>query len=427
MGECLHRGLWSASLHAGMRLDSDTSAVRDESAEALPALELFDSPRAWRMVAAAFLAMFATYAIAYSFGAFFKPMAAEFGAGRSRTAVVFSITVCIWSMLGTVTGHLSDRFGPRIVVGAGAILMGVGLLCTSMIHELWLGYVTYGLGVGLGVACAYVPMVAVVGGWFLNRRNTALGIAVAGIGFGTVCGAPSAAWLVANFGWRMSYVVLAIVSTLILAGCAYAVERPPVHVTPSKLNFGEAIRTPAFRLLYGAQILNSMALFVPFVYLPAYAHDHGASEVAAATLVGAIGGASVAGRLGLGALADRAGVIRLYQASFLVLGLSYLIWLFAVSYTWLVIFALVMGAGYGGFVALSPAVLAHLFGTQRLGTVMGALYTSGALGALVGPPLAGMIVDETGSYRIAIACAFMIAMASWATLIPLTKYELPSV
>jgi MFS family permease len=390
---------------------------------ATPPLELFDSPRAWRMVAAAFVAMFAAYGVAYSFGAFFKPMAAEFGAGRSLTSVVFSLTVCVWSTLGTLTGHLGDRLGPRVVVGVGGLIMGVGLLLTSEIHVLWLGYLTYGVGVGIGVACAYVPMVAVVGGWFLNRRNTALGIAVAGIGFGTVLGAPLAAWLVSKYGWRATDVVFAAGATAILLGCAAAVERPPVHVTPSKMNLLDAVRTPAFRLLYVSAVLNSMSLFIPFVYLPAYAHDHGASEVAAAALVGVIGGASVAGRLGLGTLADRAGVVRLYQASFLVLGLSYLIWMLAGTYPWLVAFALVMGAGYGGFVALSPAVLAHLFGTRRLGTTMGALYTSGAIGALIGPPFAGLIVDRTGSYRLAIAFAFVIAMAAYAALIPLGRHE----
>ncbi len=389
-----------------------------------PPLELFDSARAWRMVAAAFAAMFVAYGVAYSFGAFFKPMAAEFGAGRSLTSVVFSLTVCVWSTLGTLTGHLGDRLGPRVVLGVGGLIMGIGLLLTSQIHVLWLGYLTYGVGVGIGVACAYVPMVAVVGGWFLNRRNTALGIAVAGIGFGTVLGAPLAAWLVARYGWRATDVIFAAGATAILFGCAAAVERPPVHVTPAKMNLLDAVRTPAFGLLYISAVLNSMSLFIPFVYLPAYAHDHGASEVAAAALVGVIGGASVAGRLALGTLADRAGVVHLYQASFLVLGLSYLIWMLSGgTYAWLVAFALVMGAGYGGFVALSPALLAHLFGTPRLGTTMGALYTSGAIGALVGPPLAGLIVDRTGSYRLAIAFAFVIAMAAYAALIPLGRHE----
>src|SRR5215472_14002208 len=90
-------------------------------ADEVRALRLFDSPRAWRMAAAAFVAMFAVYGIAYSFGAFFKPMAAEFGAPRSQTSMVFSLTVFVWSMLGSMAGHLADRFGPKIVIAAGAL------------------------------------------------------------------------------------------------------------------------------------------------------------------------------------------------------------------------------------------------------------------------------------------------------------------
>src|ERR1019366_2418138 len=105
-------------------------------------------------------------------------------------------------------------------------------------------------GVGGGGAFTDIPMLAVVGGWFLKRRNTALGIAVAGIGFGTACGAPIAAALISHLGWREAYVVLGIATTAILLGCAAVAERPPVHMTPMPFNFGEAIRTPAFGLLY---------------------------------------------------------------------------------------------------------------------------------------------------------------------------------
>src|SRR5260370_27874733 len=90
------------------------------------------------MVAAAFVAMLAVYGVAYSFGAFFKPMAAEFGARLSATSAVFSITVLVWCVLGPVTWHLSDRFGPRIVVATGAIGMGIGIALKSMISLLWL-------------------------------------------------------------------------------------------------------------------------------------------------------------------------------------------------------------------------------------------------------------------------------------------------
>ena len=83
-------------------------------------------------------------------------------------------------------------------------------LATSRVQSIWVGYVTYGLGVGIAVACAYVPMVATVGAWFVRRRTTALGVAVAGIGVGTLVLAPLSERLIDAYGWRTAYVVLGI-------------------------------------------------------------------------------------------------------------------------------------------------------------------------------------------------------------------------
>ena len=134
------------------------------------------------MVAAAFTASFVVFGVMYSFGVFFTPMATQFHASRAATSAFFSITGFVSYLLASVTGHLSDRFGPRIVVGAGAVVMGTGLVFTAFIGHMWVGYLTYGVGVGVGAACAYIPTLAIVGGWFTKRRNTALGIAAAGTG-----------------------------------------------------------------------------------------------------------------------------------------------------------------------------------------------------------------------------------------------------
>jgi MFS family permease len=192
----------------------------------------------------------------------------------------------------------------------------------------------------------------------------------------------------------------------------------------SGLKLGQAIRTRTFALLYAASLLTSAALYVPFVFLPAFAHNRGAGQVAAAALVGLIGAASIVGRLGLATLADRFGSIRLYQLSFLTLGLSYGIWLGANSYGWLVVFTIIMGIGYGGYVGLSPAVTAEFFGIEGLGRVLGTFYTSAGFGALIGPPLAGLIIDRTGSYRWAIVMALTMAMAAFCALLPLQGHSL---
>ncbi|MGH8013280.1 MAG: MCT family MFS transporter [Candidatus Binataceae bacterium] len=379
-----------------------------------------DSPHAWRTVAAGFLACFTLFGIAYSFGAFFKPMAKEFGASREAISAIFSITSFLYFLLGPITGHLADRFGPRPVVAAGALTMGAGLIATGSIHHLWFGYLTYGLGVGIGVACCYVPLVAVVSGWFLKRRNTALGIAVSGIGAGTLAVAPLSAELIEHFGWRTAYVSLGIAATLALLVCAWLSEAPPVEFDPSPAPpLANKLKTRDFVILYIAAGLWTIATAVPFVFLQPYARDNRIGEVAAATLVGIIGFASTAGRLGLGVMADRMGIIRLYQLCVLVLGLCFSLWLFGHSYAPLVAFALLMGASYGGAVTLTPAVLAELFGTQGLGLLLGTLYTSSALGTLLGPPFAGAIIDHTGSYTLAVIFTGATSVLAFLILIPL--------
>ena len=170
-------------------------------------------------------------------------------------------------------------------------------------------------------------------------------------------------------------------------------------------------------------MLSSIAIYVPFVYLPEFAHNHGASEVSAAALVGFIGAASIAGRLGLGTIAARVGIIPLYKACTLIMGLSFGLWAVSNSYGWLVVFALVMGSSYGGMIALSPAVVAELFGVQGLGATLGALYTGSAVSALTGPPMAGFVIDHTGSYLWAAVFAGATAVAAFLILIPMTAHH----
>jgi len=389
---------------------------RPEEAEA-------DSARAWMVLGAAFVCSFTIFGIAYSFGAFFKPIAEEFGAGRGSTSALFSITAFAYFVLSSVTGHMADRFGPRRVLAVGAIVMGTGLALTSRIDRLWLGYVTYGTGVGIGVACGYVPMIAAVGGWFRRWRNAALGIAVTGAGGGTLAVAPLAAALIERWGWRTTYLVFGLAGATILLVCAVLTPRPPMHVEASELKLTEAIRTRAFAILYLASLLTGIALFVPMVFLPAFAQGQGVGKVAAAALVGFIGGSSMVGRLGLGTLSSRLDCIRLYQLSFLIVGLSFIIWIAAHSYGWLVIFAVTMGTGYGGYVGLAPSVVVELFGIRGLGRMLGALYTSAGIAALIGPPMAGFVIDRTGSFEWAIIGSFVMGMAAFAVLMPLQTHS----
>jgi MFS family permease len=370
------------------------------------------------VVGAGFVAMALVFGVAYSFGAFFTPMAAEFHAGSGATSVFFAITAFLWFTLGLVSGTAADRFGTRWVMAVGAVVMGAGLVMTSFVHDLWLGYLTYGIGVGVGTACGYVPMVAVVGSWFDRRQGLAMGLAISGIGVGTVAGAPAATALIAAYGWRHTYLIFGIVSFLVLALCGFLAVRPaPTGATRPSL--GRILRTREFVTLYLSVLLTGFGLFTFFVHLLPYAESRGIDARSAASLLAVVGVFSTVARVALGPFADRYGRLRTLQLSILVMAASYLIWLLEPGYAGLAVFAGIMGAAYGGWVAISPSVLADLFGTEGLGGTAGALYTAAGIGALLGPPLAGFVVDATGSYRPAIVGAMVLEVAALAVILTL--------
>ncbi|MCC6437386.1 MAG: MFS transporter [Acidimicrobiales bacterium] len=391
---------------------------------AAPAAAGLDSPRAWRNVAAAFLSSATTLGTAYSFGAFFQSMSDEFGTTRGATAVVFGATTFTFFWLSLVTGRLVDRYGPRpLLVGAAASL-AAGLWATSTVDSLTVGYLTYGAGVGIAAACGYVPMVAVVGGWFAQRRALAVGLSVAGIGVGTLIMSPLSARLIASLGWRDTYRVFGVGGPLILLACALLVERPPGSGAGAAPRFREALSSAVFRRLHLSATAFGLGLFVPFVFVVPYAKANGVAPVRAALLVGLLGGSSVIARAAFGGLTKRLGSFRLYRMCFASHALSFLLWLIAGdSFAMLVLFVVVLGVGYGGFVALSPVVLADRLGVAGLGSVLGLFYTASGLGGLIGPPAAGAIIDATDSYRIPAALATGFGVIAFLLLLGLPVHD----
>ena len=378
-----------------------------------------DSARAWVMVAAAFAALFVVFGVAFSFGAFFGPISAEFETGRAAASVVFSLTSFLFFSLGAISGPAADRFGPRPLLLFGAVAFGVGLAATAGAERLWVAYLTYGVGVGVGVGCVYVPIVAAVGGWFVRRRALAVGVAVSGIGLGTLVVSPLAARLIEAHGWRMVYFGFAAVGSAVLLASALVIAAPPSGSPGASRRTGAAIRTPAYRWLYLANLLLCLVLFVPFVHLPTFAEDAGVGPTAAAGLVGVVGASSIVGRLVLGGVADGSGPLRAYRISFLLIGASFALWWIGDGLPTLAAFAAVLGVGYGGFVALSPVVLAEFFGVERLGGLLGVLLTANAVGSALGPPAVGLVVDATGGYDAAVVVLGLLGLAAYAALLPL--------
>lgn len=378
-----------------------------------------DSRRAWVIVFAAFVGSFVSFGVAYSFGVFLAPLKAEFHSNHAVMSALFSTMSALSFLLAPITGGLADRFGPRPVVAAGAVFAGAGLVTAASVHSLPLLFTTYGIGVGLAVACTYIPAIATVGAWFKVRRDIALGVAISGIGCGTLVVAPVSGVLVARYGWRASFEILGWSSAVLLLISAVLLTRPPATAQPKKLNIGDRLRTRSFFLLYTSELFSGIAIYVSFVFLAPYATGIGATSLAAASLLGYVGAASTVGRLGLNALAPRFGLLTMYRISYAILLAGFGFWLTAHSYSSLILFALVMGTGYGGIAAMIPAVAASLFGTDNLGELLGVLFTGLGAACLVGPPLAGALVDYTHDYQSSVFVGAAASVLALAFVIPL--------
>ena len=279
-------------------------------------------------------------------------------------------------------------------------------------------YVAYGLGVGLGVGCSYVPVVGAVQRWFVKRRGFASGLAVSGIGVGTLVMPPFASHLIESVGWREAYVVLATLAVTLGVGMSLFIANDPAArnlapdgnavaanafaSAPSGTSLRDAVRTRQFFSLYAACLICSFGVFVPFVHLVPYAVDNQVPQSSAVLLLGVIGVGSTVGRFFLGGLADRIGRQSFVLAMYIGMAVSLAIWAVASGFWLLAAFALLFGLFYGGWVAVLPALVMDYFGGRSVSGIIGVLYTSVGFGALVGPSAAGFAFDLSHSYLVPI-------------------------
>src|SRR6202522_1883871 len=301
------------------------------------------------------------------------------------------------------------------------ILTGIGLAIASTARALWQVYVAYGLGVGLGIACSYVPALGAVQRWFVKRCDFPSGLAVSGIGVGTLVMPPLAAFCIEALGWRHAYLVLGVLAAVLGVGMAVLIENDPREwglapdgdalqsgaraELPTGFSLRDAVRSRRFISLYAACLICSFGIFVPFVHLIPYALDHGVPQSAAVLLLGAVGVGSTAGRFFLGGLADRLGRGLALVLMFVGMAGALLIWMFSTAFWGMTAFALVYGVFYGGFVAVLPALVMDYFGGRNVGSIIGVLYTSIAAGTLIGPSAAGFAFDVSHSYTLPILAA----------------------
>ena len=381
--------------------------------------------RGWYIVGAVHVLLALIFGAAYSFGAFFFSIQAQFGASSFSTASIFSLTALIYYAVGVFSGAWSDRTSVRTVTSVGIVLLSLGFAASSLLTSSLAAFLgAFCALVGLGVGLVYVPAVSTIQRWFVLRRSSASGIALAGTGLGTLLGPVVAGALMEHMSWQLTMQVYA--AAIALAGLAAAAalrSRPeelglhPDGIPPGcakaagktglglDVGLGQAARQARFWWYFAAIFFGSIGLFLALIHINPLARQQGLPAAQANLLIGLIGVGNVLGRLVLGRLGDRMGPLRFLMVLTASLALLCGLWSMAHGFTALAGFALAFGAVNGGCIALYPAVAATWFGTRSLGAILGALYVSVGIAAVAGGSLAALLFDLSGSYTSSISLA----------------------
>ncbi len=393
------------------------------SSSLTPAAGSLDSRAGWPVVAGTHVLTAVIFGSSYAFAALFPGLSAEFQASRGATALVFSLSAAIYCSMGAFAGPLGDRFPPRVLALTGLAVIIAGYVAAAFAPTLALLYVFYAVGAGIGIGLCYVPALGAVQSWFLRQRARASGIALAGLGVGTLVLPALTARLMPELGWRGGLLMLAGVCAVLGVPAALLIRRRAFAV-----NTARATRSPGmavlwrdgrFRQLYLSMMLASFCIYIAYVHLVPATQDIGLPLETGTLLVGLIGVGSVGGRFVLTGFGDRLGPHRLLMLLTFALAGCFLLWAAATSFALLAAFAVLFGLSYGGCVGLYPAVAAELFGARHIGAVLGLLYTGVGVAALLGPTLAGLVFDLTGSYAVPILVSAAAAALSGLLIIGL--------
>ena len=373
-----------------------------------------------------------------SFGVFIKPLTTDFEWSRALVAGAFSVSSLVQGLFSILMGGLNDRLGPRVVLTICGVLVGVGLMCVSLVNAPWQLYLFYVLLVGPGMGGLYSPQMSTVARWFVKRRNIMTGLLMAGGGVGGFIGPPLITWLVYTRSWRDAFLfigsgvfVLVILASQFLRRDPSKMGQVPYgegSVTSQKTAAGgvsitlkQSFRTRWFWMLAFTIFGFGFCFSTVLVHIVPLAIDRGIPATTAAIILSVMNIAMTLGSITVGLIGDRFGSHRAFITCICLLSAIVFFLLPGTSAWMLGVFAAVMAFGGGGIAVLESTLVADIFGLKSHGAILGCIVFSFTLGGAAGPFIAGSAFDATGSYQMVFLICIALVVAAIIIAVPLTR------
>lgn len=395
----------------------------------------------WWMVLVCCIAMAAgPILITGTFSIFVKPLAETFGWSRGDISFGFSLVAFIIAFYAPLLGILIDRFGPRRVIMSGAVVFGAGFCSFWFLSDsLWLFYGAYLLTAFGGASLTSLPFATIISGWFTRQRGIALGFMGTGVFLGGMYAPPLVTYIIDASGWRWAYVTLGLIvwSVALPLSLFFLSDRPqekglrPLgegeageasvshHAGAQHMTLVEARRTLPFWCMAVSFSLLSAVSHAAITHFAPLLTDKGLSSQQAATALMLLSAMGVVGRIIAGYLVDRWQPHLVAAGLFLGVVIGLVAAFNANDMRFALLYAAMIGLGFGAETDLMPYLIAHHFGLSSFGRIFGWIYGAFAFGGMLGPLLMGKVFDATGSYHLALTILIPATIIGAGLMLPL--------
>ena len=377
----------------------------------------------------------------YAYSVLLAPLKVEFGWSVAQMTLVFALSICSFTLGSLAVGPLVRAKKNAVALLAGAAMLAAGFLGTAFASggvALYMAYAAYGVAASFGIGWVYNVVIPTVTSWFPDKCGFAQGVCLMGFGAGGFVLGPVATQLYSVLPWRGTLVGFAVVFAALVAGSA-AVLKAPRDAEAAELaalaagagdasdadaaevaddrfvSSGQMLRTPTFWLLYAFLfMLGSIGMGITGIgrELPL---SLGASDLAAAVVIGFVNVGSGVGRLSCGIALDKLGrhrTMRIIGFGGTVAPVVMIASLLSGSLAVQAVACLLTGMSWGAAVVTMPFVSRTEWGLANMAQNMAMVNTYSIFASLVGSFGAGMLYGACGSFLPVLGIMTALGVAS---------------
>ncbi|OIW27899.1 MFS general substrate transporter [Coniochaeta ligniaria NRRL 30616] len=380
--------------------------------------------KAWLVVLGCWCTSFASFGIVNSFGVY-ETYYLEILPDHSPSTIAWIGSIQAFALFSAtlISGPLTDRYGPMVVIWPMSVLLVVAMMLTSLCTKFWEFILCQGILLGISCGLIFAPAFSVVGHYFFKKRAMAMAYASTGSPIGGTIFPVILTKLIQNpsVGFPWAQRVCGFLSLFLLLIAAVAIRPTSMRRKGNPIVL-EAFKKPAYSLQVAGLFMVILGFWTPYFYIAAYAQDHGMSPGLASYLFAILNAGSFAGRMLGGTFSNHLGQFNVVAFSCYGAAIMLFCWLEITSSAGLIVFSVLFGATSGIIIALMMSTMAHCAPhPSQIGAYVGQSTFILGFAGLAGTPITGALISNYNGYSRGIIFSGSVMMAG-AVLFTFARY-----